>query len=203
MVVATVGVGSVDKFGFHGQRRVGGPRLCNYSHLEPSIHWHFGSPLLLCLLWYWGLSWWRILSDKICWCTVGVGHQAYPLVLNRSSFFLLGMDRDKGCRIWPGWSGLSWMCGCFSSSWFLLQCPQFLLAVGTWSTHALSCILVWEYRPSGKLALLSFIVSIMLFHTVSCVPEAKVNHVIPCLSIIWKSKGSFFCCVTQFSFVAE
>ena len=29
-------------------------------------------------------------------------------------------------------------------------------------------------------------------HTVSCVPAAKVNHVIPCLSIKWKSRGSFF-----------
>ena len=32
----------------------------------------------------------------------------------------------------------------------------------------------------------------MLFHTVSCVLEVKVNHVIPCLSIMWKSRGSFF-----------
>ena len=29
-------------------------------------------------------------------------------------------------------------------------------------------------------------------HTVSCVPVAKLNHVIPCLSIRWKSRGSFF-----------
>ena len=29
-------------------------------------------------------------------------------------------------------------------------------------------------------------------HIVSCVLEAKVNHVIPCLSIMWKSRGSFF-----------
>ena len=29
-------------------------------------------------------------------------------------------------------------------------------------------------------------------HTVSGVPAAKVNHVIPCLSIRWKSRGSFF-----------
>ena len=29
-------------------------------------------------------------------------------------------------------------------------------------------------------------------HTVSCVPVAKVNHIIPCLSIRCKSKGSFF-----------
>ena len=29
-------------------------------------------------------------------------------------------------------------------------------------------------------------------HTVSCVTAAKVNHVIPCLSIRWKSRGSFF-----------
>ena len=27
-------------------------------------------------------------------------------------------------------------------------------------------------------------------YTVSCVPAAKVNHVIPCFSIRWKSKGS-------------
>ena len=40
--------------------------------------------------------------------------------------------------------------------------------------------------------MLSFIVSIRLFHTVSCVPKAKVNHVISCLSIRWKARGSFF-----------
>ena len=34
--------------------------------------------------------------------------------------------------------------------------------------------------------------SVMLFQTVSSVPKAKVNHVIPCLSIMWKSRGSFF-----------
>ena len=39
---------------------------------------------------------------------------------------------------------------------------------------------------------LSYIVSCVLFYTVSFVLEAKVNHVIPCLSITWKSSGSFF-----------
>ena len=34
--------------------------------------------------------------------------------------------------------------------------------------------------------------SAMLFHTVSCVPKAKLNHVIPCLSIMWKSRCSSF-----------
>ena len=29
-------------------------------------------------------------------------------------------------------------------------------------------------------------------HTVSCVPVAKENYIIPCLSIMWKSRGSFF-----------
>ena len=29
-------------------------------------------------------------------------------------------------------------------------------------------------------------------YTVSCVPAAKVNHVIPCFSIRWESKGSLF-----------
>ena len=43
-----------------------------------------------------------------------------------------------------------------------------------------------------KLAILSFTVSVMLFYTVSCVPETKVNHVIPCLSIMLKNRGSFF-----------
>ena len=44
--------------------------------------------------------------------------------------------------------------------------------------------------------------SVMLFHTVSCVPEAKVNHVIPCLSIMWKNRGSFFveCLILILSF---
>ena len=31
-----------------------------------------------------------------------------------------------------------------------------------------------------------------IIHTVSCAPGAKVNHVIPCLSIMRKSRGSFF-----------
>ena len=32
----------------------------------------------------------------------------------------------------------------------------------------------------------------MLIYSVSRVPEGKVNHVIPCFSIMWKSSGSFF-----------
>ena len=50
---------------------------------------------------------------------------------------------------------------------------------------------------SGRLALLlfqNFRVFAMLFcsiiYTVSCVPVAKVYHIIPCFSIRWKSKGS-------------
>ena len=39
---------------------------------------------------------------------------------------------------------------------------------------------------------LSYLVSCILFYTVSCVLEAKVNHSIPCLTIMWKSSGSFF-----------
>ena len=66
------------------------------------------------------------------------------------------------------------------------------LAKSTRSTHARSCILVYECRPSRKLSILPFTVSVVLFHTVSFVPKAKVNHVIPCLSIMWKSRGSFF-----------
>ena len=31
-----------------------------------------------------------------------------------------------------------------------------------------------------------------VIHAVSCAPWAKVNHVIPCLRIMWKSRGSFF-----------
>ena len=50
--------------------------------------------------------------------------------------------------------------------------------------------------PSGKLALLSFqnfrvfaMLICSVIHTVSCVPAAKVYHVIPCFSIRWKSKS--------------
>ena len=39
---------------------------------------------------------------------------------------------------------------------------------------------------------LSYIVSCVLFYTISFVLEAKVSHVIPCLSNTWKSSGSFF-----------
>ena len=52
---------------------------------------------------------------------------------------------------------------------------------------------------SGKLALLSFLNSRVfamlicgVIYTVSCVPAAKVYHVIPCLSIMWKSNGCLF-----------
>ena len=41
-----------------------------------------------------------------------------------------------------------------------------------------------------KLSILSYTVFEVLFYTVFCVFEAKVNQVIPCLSIIWKSSGS-------------
>ena len=40
--------------------------------------------------------------------------------------------------------------------------------------------------------ILSYTVSEVLLYTVSYVPDAKVNLVIPCLSIMWKSSGSFF-----------
>ena len=39
---------------------------------------------------------------------------------------------------------------------------------------------------------LPYIVSCVLFCSGSSVLEAKMNHVIPCLSIKWKSSGSFF-----------
>ena len=63
-----------------------------------------------------------------------------------------------------------------------------------------SCIQVSICKQSGKLALLSFqnfrVFVMFLFcsviYTVSCMPVAKVNHVIPCFSIRWKSKGSLF-----------
>ena len=42
---------------------------------------------------------------------------------------------------------------------------------------------------------LSYITSCVLFYTVSCVLEAKVNHVTPCLSITWKSSGSSSSCI--------
>ena len=39
---------------------------------------------------------------------------------------------------------------------------------------------------------LSHIVPCVLFYTISCVLEVKVNHLIPCLSITCKGNGSFF-----------
>ena len=53
--------------------------------------------------------------------------------------------------------------------------------------------------PSGKSASLSFqsfrVFAMLLcsvIYTVSCVPAAKVYHVIPCFSIRWKSNGSLY-----------
>ena len=37
-----------------------------------------------------------------------------------------------------------------------------------------------------------YIFFLYFVNIVSCVPAAKVNHVIPCFSIRWKSKGSLF-----------
>ena len=45
--------------------------------------------------------------------------------------------------------------------------------------------------PSEKLKFLKYILNICVY-TVSYVPVAKVNHVIPCFNIKWKSKGSLF-----------
>ena len=46
--------------------------------------------------------------------------------------------------------------------------------------------------PSQKLAYIVIHSSCNIVHTVSCAPEAKVKNLIPCLSIMWKSRGSFF-----------
>ena len=53
--------------------------------------------------------------------------------------------------------------------------------------------------PSGKLASLSLwnvrVFAMLIcsgIYTVSCVPAAKVYHVIPCFNIRWKSKGCLF-----------
>ena len=44
----------------------------------------------------------------------------------------------------------------------------------------------------SSLFALSYIDCCLLSYTVSCVLKVKVNHVIPCLSITWKSSGSLF-----------
>ena len=51
--------------------------------------------------------------------------------------------------------------------------------------------------------MLLFTVSVVLSHTVFCVLKAKVNHVIPCLSIMWKSSGFFLHQASHFDFVFE
>ena len=46
----------------------------------------------------------NVCEANRCWCMVVVVYQAYPLVLGRFSFFILGMGRDRAlysrdCRI--------------------------------------------------------------------------------------------------------
>ena len=45
--------------------------------------------------------------------------------------------------------------------------------------------------PSRKIKILKYYLNIGVY-MVSCVPVAKVNHVIPCFDNRWKSKGSLF-----------
>ena len=45
--------------------------------------------------------------------------------------------------------------------------------------------------PSEKLKFLKYILNISVY-TVSCIPIAKVNYIIPRFNIRWKSKGSLF-----------
>ena len=47
-------------------------------------------------------------------------------------------------------------------------------------------------QTSGKLASIVIHSFCNIIHTVSCAPKTKVYHIIPCLSIMWKSRGSFF-----------
>ena len=46
--------------------------------------------------------------------------------------------------------------------------------------------------PFGILELLTVNTFSAFVYAVSCMPAARVNHVIPCFSIRWKSKGSLF-----------
>ena len=128
-----------------------------------------------------------------------VWDQTWPPILGRSSSFGWGRGRDRGlcsrdCTLYPVWFYPSWTFGSLSSFSPSPQHPQFLKVVGTKGICLGISTWVSEYKPSGKLAILLFQVQnfCSVNYTLSCVPVAKVNHVIPFLSIMWKSKGSFF-----------
>ena len=92
------------------------------------------------------------------------------------------------------WFYPSWMCASLSSFSPSPNILQFPMVVGAKITHLGSCTQVSEYKPSGKSTIFSSQIQSFcsVNYTVSCVPVAKVNHIIPCLSIRWKSKSFFF-----------
>ena len=54
-----------------------------------------------------------------------------------------------------------------------------------------NCTLVAEYRPS-ECKMLEVYLHLFNIYPFSCVSVAKGNHVVPCFSIRWKSKGFLF-----------
>ena len=68
----------------------------------------------------------------------------------------------------------------------------FLLVMGRdGALYARDCILVWEYRPSGKLSILSFTVFVMLFSYSPLCAQGQSELCNSFLSIMWKGRGSF------------
>ena len=123
--------------------------------------------------------------------------QACLPALGMSSSSLLRMDRD-GALCSMGLHDMTWVVLSLLNVWILLivftftsmstvsngsrhlkyPCRKLLLDLRIQTIWKISCIAIQSFSNVN--------------HMVSCVATAKVNHVIPCLSIMWKSRGSFF-----------
>ena len=117
---------------------------------------------------------------------------------SRYIFIFLIADRQGQSLVLQGLHDMTWVVLSLLNVWIPLIVFTFTsmstVSNGSrcLSTNARSCILIWEYRPSGKLACIVIHSFCNIVHTVSCAPVAKVYHIIPCLIIMWKSMGSFF-----------
>ena len=97
-----------------------------------------------------------------------------------------------------GWQDMTWVVQSLLNLWM----PLIILTLTTASTVSYGrrhlkylCKKLHSGLRIQAIWKISYIVIYILcnvIHTVFCVLTAKVNHVIPCLSIMWRSRGSFF-----------
>ena len=173
----------------HGQCCIGRHRLGDYPHLKSSFYWCLGS-LLLGLFGSEGLSGWGVSAR---WRSIGAWWVTM-FALQFQMHFHLSDQRWIGMEFCtPGVTGYDLDCPVSPECVDPSHCFYFHFNIHCFHGQKVpdvamqrSCILVLEHRPSRKLAILSFIVFVMLFI------QSLVCLFLKCLSMMGKSRGSFF-----------